>query len=185
MASSLTEKLQLLRAQKETSNAADQMTEIKLMSLEELEKETIQFGKAKAGMKFAAAFEDHKWTDWFVSQYEKSDKTVHQKYITYVEKRLDQEISQSPSKVIKPKVNNNQKMGSEASWSHVKGEDLGSEASGEEVSHNIEQSLRMGNMEDQMCSLFEENQTLHQRMNGVEAALSELISHVKALKVAP
>ena len=49
MASSLTEKLQLLRAQKETSSAADQMTEIKLMSLEELEKETIQFGKPKPG----------------------------------------------------------------------------------------------------------------------------------------
>ena len=182
MASSLTEKLHLLRAKKETSSAADLMSEIKLMSLEELEKETIQFGKAKAGMKFAAAFEDHKWTEWFVSQYEKSDKAAHQKYITYVEKRLDQEISQSPSKMIKPK-SNNQKMGSEASWSHVKEEDLGSEASREEMSHNIEQALRMGNMEDQMCSLFEENQTLHQRMNGVEAALSELISHVKALKM--
>ena len=79
----------MLRAKKETSHAADRLTEIKHMSLEELDKETIQFGKAKAGVKFAKAFEDHKWTEWFVSQYEKSDKIAHQKYIAYVEKRLD------------------------------------------------------------------------------------------------
>ena len=184
MATSLTEKMQMLRAKKETSHAADRLTEIKHMSLEELDKEIIQFGKAKAGVKFAKAFEDHKWTEWFVSQYEKSDKIAHQKYIAYVEKRLDLEIAQSPSNVTKHKITA-KKVSSEASWSHVKGEEMESEASGEEVNHNIDQFLRMGNMEDQVSSLFEENQSLHQRLNGVEAALSELISHVKALKVAP
>lgn len=184
MATSLSEKMQMLRAQKETNNAADRLTAIKQMPLEELEKETIQFGKAKAGVKFATAFEDHKWTDWFVSQYEKSDKIAHQKYITYVEKRLDLEIAQSPSNKNKHKIIA-KKVSSEASWSHVKGEEMESEASGEEVNQNIDQFLRMGNMEDQVTSLFEENQSIHQRLNRVEAALSELISHVKALKVAP
>ena len=80
MATSLTEKLQLLRAKKETDHAADRLVEIKRMSLADLEKATIQFGKAKAGMKFAQAFEDSKWTDWFVSQHEKSEKIAHQRY---------------------------------------------------------------------------------------------------------
>ena len=35
------------------------------------------------GMPFPEAFSDHKWTDWFVSQYEKSTKEAHQKFIMY------------------------------------------------------------------------------------------------------
>ena len=111
------EKLLARRVKEETEKSAESTAEIRKMSLSQLEQKTIQFGKAKLGVKFSEAFSDHKWTDWFVSQYEKSDKASHQKFITYVEKRLDQEAPQSPAqKSVKKKTA--KAVDSEASWSH-------------------------------------------------------------------
>ena len=187
MATSPSEKLQMLRTKKEANQAASQVTEIKKMSLEDLEGETIQFGKAKVGVKFATAFEDHKWTDWFVAHYEKSDKVSHQKYITYVEKRLDLEIQQGSSQSKTQSKAKSKVAQSEASWSHVKGEDHWSEDSGPEMDlgMGLMGMNKMGIMEDQMQALFEVNKRIHHRMNGIESALNELISHIRGLKTEP
>ena len=181
MPKSLTEKLQALRAKTEVDQTADQLEEIKKMSLSQLEKETIQFGKAKLGQKFTEAYSDHKWTEWFVTQYEKSDKVAHQKFISYVEKRLDHEIETSPSNV-KNFKKANKPVSSEASWCPVKGEDLQSEESAEEMSQKIGTNMKMSVMEGQVGALMEENKMIHHRMGNIEGVLNELIEHVKALK---
>lgn len=67
----------------------DRLLEIQKMALEELSEESINSGKAKRGMKFPQAFEDNRWTDWFVGTYEDSPKEEHQKYVVYVDQRLD------------------------------------------------------------------------------------------------
>ena len=68
MSKTLTEKLMARRVKEETSQSSTNAAEIKKMTLLQLENETIQFGRAKLGLTFAEAFNDHKWTDWFVSQ---------------------------------------------------------------------------------------------------------------------
>ena len=177
MPKSLTEKLQARRTKTEINQTADQLEEIKKMSLPQLEKETIQFGKAKLGQKFTEAYSDHKWTEWFVTQYEKSDKVAHQKFISYVEKRLDHEIETSPNNV-KNFKKANKPVSSEASWCPVKGEDLQSDDSAEDMSQKISTNMKMSVMEDQVGALMEENKM----MGNIEGILNELIEHVKALK---
>ena len=184
MPKSLTEKLQALRAKTEIDQTADQLEEIKKMSLPQLEKETIQFGKAKLGQKFTEAYSDHKWTEWFVTQYEKSDKVAHQKFISYVEKRLDHEIETSLTSPndVKNFKKANKPVSSEASWCPVKGEDLQSDDSAEDMSQKISTNMKMSVMEDQVGALMEENKMIHHRMGNIEGVLNELIEHVKALK---
>ena len=60
------------------------------MSLQDLEQQTILFGKTKYGMKFSQAFEDVSWTRFIVSRYETSTKKEHRLYIQYVRLRLRQ-----------------------------------------------------------------------------------------------
>ena len=182
MSKTLTEKLMARRVKEETSQSSTNAAEIKKMTLLQLENETIQFGRAKLGLTFAEAFNDHKWTDWFVSQYENSNKTSHMKYIAYVEKRLDFEDQSSPKK------ERNKKMAppvkSEASWSHVKEDAFSDVDSGEEMSQKISAQAKVNLMEDQVNALFEENRAIHSRMGNIEGALSELISHVKKMQTA-
>ena len=162
MSKTLTEKLMARRVKEETSQSSTNAAEIKKMTLLQLENETIQFGRAKLGLTFAEAFNDHKWTDWFVSQ--------------------DFEDQSSPKK------ERNKKMAppvkSEASWSHVKEDAFSDVDSGEEMSQKISAQAKVNLMEDQVNALFEENRAIHSRMGNIEGALSELISHVKKMQTA-
>ena len=112
-----------------------------------------------------------------MTQYEKSDKVAHQKFISYVEKRLDHEIETSPNNV-KNFKKANKPASSEASWCPVKGEDLQSDDSAEDMSQKISTNMKMSVMEDQVGALMEENKM----MGNIEGVLNELIEHVKALK---
>ena len=47
----------------------EEMKHIETMTLEELSKETIDFGKSKLGQTYTMAFSDQGWTSWFVSHY--------------------------------------------------------------------------------------------------------------------
>ena len=102
--SALILKLMDRRVKEEMAKSSESLAEIQKISLQKLENETIQFGKAKLGMKFPKAFKDHKWTDRFVSQYEKSEKASQQKFIIYVEKRLDHEAQLSPTQTLTKKM---------------------------------------------------------------------------------
>lgn len=94
--------------------------QFKKLTLKELEAEKIAFGKAKLGVPFSEAFADYKWAEWFIGQYEKSTKEAHQKYVMYVEKKLDQEIKEEKDK--KNSKTQEPITGSEVSWNHVKTE---------------------------------------------------------------
>ena len=94
----LSQKLKSYRNANEETNTEGQLKSVRQMSLADLEKEVIQFGKAKCGQTFKTAFEDGRWTDWFVTTYESSTKIEHAKYITYVSKRLDAEIATDTKK---------------------------------------------------------------------------------------
>lgn len=72
-----TQKLKVYWATTEETSAEDRLLEVQKMTLPELEKEVIQFGKAKIGQSFKQVFEDNKWTDWFVGAYENSTKIEH------------------------------------------------------------------------------------------------------------
>ena len=69
------------------------LEQVNQMTLEDLSRETIQFGQAKKGLSFLEAFKDHSWADWFISHYEKSDKPQHRKFIRFVELTLDAEVT--------------------------------------------------------------------------------------------
>eukprot|EP00435_Cladocopium_sp_Y103_P062876 s1136_g24.t1 len=173
---SLSQKLKTFRESTEGVNSAEKLKALEQMTLQELEGETIQFGKAKLGLPFPQAFEDGRWTDWFVTSYEKSTKIEHAKYVMYVTKRLDAEIeaekgtrkikTQPKAKVI-PKITK-----AESAWE----EDLEEEFS---EFMPISEGIPNAHLEEQVSIVQEENQNLRQRMTQIEMALQELIIHVK------
>ena len=176
---SIAQKMGIFRAQIEENQSLDRKTELQKMTLQELEKEKIEFGRAKIGQPFPMAFADHKWTDWFVAQYEGSTKEAHQKFIMYVEKRLDQEISRD--KTGKKDKTVKKKEASEASWSHVKEEPAGEsdEDWGPVVPKMEGESQAVSLLQDQMSHVFLENQSLNHRMQNVENTMHEILHHIK------
>ena len=175
----LSQKLKTYRNATEEMNSEDRLKEVHQMPLSELEKEIIQFGKAKLGQTFKMAFEDGRWTDWFVTTYETSQKIEHAKYVTYVSKRLDAEI-ETETKGYKIKSNVKQAPMSSKCKPPVKGEPSWEEES--EISGFVpimETSPTV--LEEQMTIMQEENHNLRGRMTQIEMAIQELITHVKTL----
>ena len=191
---SLASKLSQFRAESEEGNQMEKMDLIRQMSLAELSKETIQFGKAKVGQPFPQAYQDTKWTEWFVGQYEKSTKEAHAKYITYVEKKLDQEIemSKGKGKGKKPVIKmSEKKMTSEeirgaqkvteseaSSWEAIK-----DELSDQESFHL--EPHGMPELTDHVDQLQEGHRELNNRVTQMENVLQEVLHHVKNLSMQP
>eukprot|EP00435_Cladocopium_sp_Y103_P063960 s281_g25.t1 len=175
----LSQKLKAFRETKEEDNSTEKLKAIEKMTLQELEGESIQFGKAKLGMPFPQAFEDGRWTDWFIQQYEKSSKVEHAKYVMHVTKRLDAEIAmeskgkpkQLPKAKMPPKTTMAPK--AESVWE----EDLANEDLSEFIP--ISEAPMNFQLEEQVSIMQEENNNLRQRMTQIEMALHELIVHVK------
>ena len=90
--SNVTQRLQQLRRQQKASQDSVTAEDVKKMTLEELAKEEITFGKTHVGTPFPEMFLNHGYTDWFVGTYHDSPKPAHMKYVRYVELRLDQEL---------------------------------------------------------------------------------------------
>lgn len=176
----LSQKLKNYRSATEEMNTEDQLKAVQKMSLHDLEKEVIQFGKAKCGQPFKTAFEDGRWTDWFVTTYEASTKIEHAKYITYVSKRLDAEISADTKKYQNEKPI---KKGSLPGTSKTspKEEPGWEEASEFSEFVPIMETSQNAMLEEQVSIMQEENHNLRGRMTQIEMAIQELITHVKAL----
>lgn len=185
----LTQKLKAYRANSEENSVEDQLQAVRRMSLSELEKEVIQFGKAKLGQPFSQVFEDNKWTDWFVGAYESSTKIEHVKFVTYVSKRLDAEIENDMQGKIKGSKIKKQPMSSktkpeiktETAWASelkVSYDDVESET---DEFIPIHASPQNALMEEQISVVQEENHNLRNRMTQIEMAIQELIVHVKSL----
>eukprot|EP00435_Cladocopium_sp_Y103_P009939 s2791_g2.t1 len=83
---SISQKLKQFRQVQDGQCSEERIKAIYQMALVDLESEVISFGKAKMGVPFKTAFEDNRWTDWFVTTYETSTKESHVKYVAYVSK---------------------------------------------------------------------------------------------------
>lgn len=175
--SSIAQKLQTFREGQKKDDSQAELLQIKAMSLEQLSAEKISFGKAKLGQEFPKVFSDHAWTDWFVQTYEKSTKPSHQKYIQYVEKRLNAEIKQEVKGASsKTSLKDTPKPSEDEPWDQI------SEA---DVIHDFEMP-GMGKLiqvEDQVTSLTMQNQNLASRMTNIEMSMQELLHHVRNLSV--
>ena len=182
---SVSERLTQFRRGAEAQTNTEKILAIKALSLQELEKFKIEFGTAKKGMGFPQAFEDHQWTDWFVKTYEWSGKLAHTKYITYVEKKLDQEIAEDkgngktkktqgclPVTTAKKKPMSSSQ--TEQSW------EMPSES---DEDAKFVMAFNQKDLEERMGYMAQENQQLHQRMSTMEMAIQELVTHVKGLAV--
>lgn len=153
------------------------------MTLEELELEHICFGQAMLGKSFPEAFEDGKWTDFFVSKYEKSENPAHRKYVEYVIKRLDKEINSKdpkkiPGKIIKKKSATKWRpSGSEdtASWTEVK-----AELTESDFEEAVPQSEMM---ENHVMQLQTDQQHMARRVTQMEQVLQEILVQVQKLSV--
>eukprot|EP00435_Cladocopium_sp_Y103_P015268 s676_g3.t1 len=156
---SIAQKLKQYRAITEDQCSEERMKAIQNMTTDELEKETISFGKANIGMTFSEVFKDHRWTDWFVTTYEQSKKEGHVKYVTYVCKCLDAEIH------------------TDALESKAQQKEFDEESLSDFVPIMETQS----HIEEQMMVMHEENNNMRNRMTQIEMALQDLIKHVKAL----
>jgi hypothetical protein len=178
---SVSQKLKSFRESQEKDNAKDEITKIKAMSLEELAMEKIAFGRAKLGQSFETVFQDHQWTDWFVSTYEKSPKPAHQLFVHYVEKRLNQEALKNHKKGY-PSTKGNSKKSTETmaaevnSWDEISEPDFSQE-------FEIPGVSKINQMEDQVASLQMQNQNMTNRMTQVEMVLQEVLQHVRGLSV--
>ena len=183
----LTQELKMYRANSEENSAEDQLQAVRKMSLSELEKEGIQFGKAKFGQPCRQVFEDNTWTDWFVGAYEISTKIEHVKFVTYVsmdaEIKNDQLDKPKSSKTKKLPMSNNVKpeVKNETAWApelKVSFDDVESET---EEFIPIQVSPQNALMGEQISVVQGENHNLRNRMTQIEMAVQELIVHVKKL----
>eukprot|EP00435_Cladocopium_sp_Y103_P052793 s935_g16.t1 len=180
---SIAQKLKQYRNASEEQCSEERMKAIYQMTIDELEKEVISFGKAKVGVPFTEAFQDGRWTDWFVTTYEKSQKEGHAKYVAYVSKRLDAEINmdaierksaQKSDQPVTPKIT---KQSQPPMLSKKEKEDFEDESLSEFIPIMESQS----HLEEQVMVMQEENNNLRGRMTQIEMALQDLIKHVKNL----
>lgn len=82
---SLSKRLQ--RVQETTEPSKEDFSQ---WSMADLEVSTIDFGKQQKGKTYATVWEeDQPWITWFVQHYEKSAKSSHQKFIHYVNLKVE------------------------------------------------------------------------------------------------
>ena len=149
------------------------------MTLEQLSQESISFGKVKLGQAFPKVFMDSAWTDWFIQTYEKSLKPAHQKYVQYVEKRLNAEIEKDfkpTARKMPPKEVQKAAEVEAESWDQISETDMAQE-------YEIAGVSKLLQVEDQVSSLALQNQNLAGRMTQIEMSMQELLHHVRNLSV--
>jgi hypothetical protein len=180
--SSVATKLFQFREGQKKIESKDEMGRIQDMTLEQLAKERISFGKAKMGQAFPAVFEDHSWTDWFIRTYEKSPKPQHQLYVQYVLKRLDHEIVQN---MAKNQVKSSEKLKDRRASASADSDvwDQISELDPVEAFFEMPAPAKIQQVEGQVGNLSIENQQLAHRITNMEMAMQEVLMHVRQLSV--
>lgn len=180
--SSVATKLTQYREGQKKIESKDEMGRIQAMTLEQLAKERVAFGKAKMGQTFPEVFEDHSWTDWFIRAYEKSLKPQHQMYVQYVLKCLDHEIAQDMTKNQTKKSEKMKECRATASadsdvWDQI------SELDPVENFFEMPAPAKIQQVEEQVGNLSMENKQLASRITNMEMAMQEVLMHVRQLSV--
>lgn len=166
------------------------LEEVKAMTLSELSKEKITFGKAHLNKPFPMVFNNFQpWVDWFVGTYESSLEPCHQKFIRYVELRLDSEINQDSTTTLaaKSKAQPKQK-GYPVAKSIAQGSTLEtdpSETDWEEEFEMMSSHAGMINVQEELENVRLENRQMSSRMAQLEMSMQEMIHHLQKLTVKP
>lgn len=177
------QRLQQFRRQQKGQEEEVTAEQVKEMTLEELAKEEIAFGKTHVGTPFPEMFLNHSYTDWFVGSYQDSTKPAHMKYVRYVELRLDQEI-QSGKTSVKPhpkaqpaKAKDAPKPVWKEMWDQVVPVD--------EIDEEFEMlpQVQVLQLEEQVHYMREENKNLNQRMGKMEANVEEILNHLRQMSI--
>eukprot|EP00434_Breviolum_minutum_P029213 symbB.v1.2.025839.t2/scaffold2536.1/size76742/5 len=181
-------------AEKDDQNKAEKLSQTPLTELARMK---VAFGTAKKGLEFQEAFEDQKWTDWFISHYEKSTKYEHMAYVEYVKKQLDHMAANGgyPSTTPQPKAKMTAAKtlskpkaapASEHSWTQIKSEhgvESDTESCLEQFMEEPTQGTAIALLEDRMVQVYHDNQALNTRMTHMENAMQEILNHVRQLSV--
>jgi hypothetical protein len=178
---SVSQQLHQYRESQKKAGQTQSLVKIETMSLEQLSKEKIAFGKAKLNQEFPEVFKDSAWTDWFVTTYEKSPKPEHQLFIKYVEKRLNSEIKQevmTSTKTQKEAPADRKATASADSeiWDQISEPDPMKE-------FELPGTSKVQQMEEQMTYMQMENKNMSDRMAQLEMNLMEVLQHLRGLSV--
>lgn len=188
---SVSQRLKTFRAQTQSQQEEMSLEEIKTLTLEDLNQEVIKFGKAHRDKPFALVFENFQpWVDWFVGYYEKSPKPEHQKFIRYVELRLDSDLphnlqSQVPAKS-KPKAKRMAKPVTPPTKTKGSTENPPlTESDWEEEFEMMSSHAGMIDMQEELENVRFENRQMSSRMAQLEMHMQEMIQHLQKLTVKP
>lgn len=181
-----------LKENKQAQEEVD-LEAVQWMSLKDLKQERVAFGTAKKGLLFTEAFKDHGWTDWFVSNYEKSNKVAHRKYVRFVELTLNEELEkdpqvresekQNPPKVMVPKAKTTavkskaapSKSDDAASWTQV------DQVDPEESEPDLD--FAVDHLEEEVVMMKAESREVNARLANLEQVMQEVITHLKQSQV--
>lgn len=190
--SNVTQRLQQLRRQQKASQDSVTAEDVKKMTLEELAKEEITFGKTHVGTPFPEMFLNHGYTDWFVGTYHDSQKPAHMKYVRYVELRLDQELQtgQPSTSETVPKAKSKAASGPKTEgpisrkpvdwqeqWDQV--------VPVEDIDEEFEMlpQVQMLQLGEQVHYMREENKNLNQRVSKMEGNVEEILQHLRQMSI--
>lgn len=187
--SSVSQRFKTFQKDRKSEQNEHDLAAVQAMTYEELCLEKIAFGKSKVGMSFEEAFADGGWTDWFISNYEHSPKVSHQKFIRYVELRLDAEIqaetqpvSSTAAPKAAPKMTAAKSKAAAVAKGRIQPPAEPSERSWTPVEIESEEEtaqFAILHLEEEVCFMRQENRQLNQRPSGLEGALQEVITHLK------
>ena len=182
---SVAAKLKAFQAKTQDVIEQEEMKHIETMTLEELSKETIDFGKSKLGQTYTMAFSDQGWTSWFVSHYENSGKKAHRKYIRFVELMLETE----PTPPVDKNKDKSKMKGYPAkakaaasapevdqTWEQVKPVDETSES-------DLSVDFKVSHLEEEVVYMRQESKQLNTRMIAMEHTMNEIVQHLRKMQV--
>ena len=125
-----------------------------------------------------------------MSNYEKSEKPAHRKFVRFVELTLESEVNnESTAKVMTPKAKMTaakskpkaaysskiEENASNASWTQVDQVDP--------VDSETDMQFSMEHLEEEICFMKVESTQVTARLAGLEQAMQEVISHLKQFQV--
>jgi len=81
----LADRFKKLTVQNQTDDDEQEFEKVQHMTLEELSKEKIDFGKTHVGKLFPTMMGDTRYVTWFVNSYKDSRRPNHAKFIRYIQ----------------------------------------------------------------------------------------------------
>ena len=173
MASTLASQFKQLQKQNQQRSQQVHREAVELMTLEDLSMEKIAFGEAKKGVLFKEAMKDTKWTEFFLSRYENSEKPEHMMFVKYVSLEMEKQCKEAP----KPKNSTKGYKSETPSTAMPVTTPMGDWHALEEEEFDWMHYA----VKEEMKDLRGANQQLSLRMGQVENVMQEVLQHLRKL----